>query len=186
MPETEDDLYMGYSEPGSGSGQFTLLPPGQHAVTIASINRVAGKFPNQKTGVIEEQFKITFEALTRKDEKGNPMVITLWTGLNYGHEKAKLTHLVDQIFGRPLTKSEAPRIRLKSLVGLKGYALVTPVVNADGSSAVKFGSWLAPENRPLPDVSAHLRAEESPMSRPAQTPTPKAVTEEGDIPDPFE
>ena len=85
-----------------------------------------------------------------------------------------------------MTKSEVPRLKLKSLVGLKGYALVSPIMKADGSSSVKFSSWLPAEGKPLPEVSAHLRAEESPLSRPAQTPTPKAVTEEGDIQDPFE
>ena len=55
MPEQDDDLYMGYSDPNSG-GQFTLLPAGQHPVKIARIQKVESKFPNQKTGQYEEQF----------------------------------------------------------------------------------------------------------------------------------
>ncbi len=81
--------YGNYNAGGSTFG--TLLPAGDHPCKLSkwSLTRSKGYQTDEET----EQYRFTFEALRWKDPEGEPGVITAYTGINYGNDKAKLTLL---------------------------------------------------------------------------------------------
>lgn len=179
---------VGYSTPG---GDAIILPIGEHPCKLVSVELVPGENPQTKEP--NEQIKFTFQSLTWKDpQTGKPGTISQWTGLKYGNNKAKLTALLDMIFGRALSQQEAELVDMEKLVGLKGYAMVVPYTKEDGTPGRKFGGFRHPDNTssPAPSVFyADAQAVAPPPSRPARTnsrpqPTP-TKQEEVDLPNPF-
>ena len=193
-------LLMGYTDPAN-QGDISLLPAGQHAVSLLSVKVVESDDLNNP-GKTVERFQFTFESLKPMGD-GKPGIISLWTGMKYGHPKGLLTAFINAVFGRPLTQDEARRFDIEKLVGIKGYVLIAPYNKQDGSPSVKFSSWLHPEKRPRPEVAAFFMDGNSedfapPVgARQADDGTPDQIAPdslsdpfaehaEGDIPDPFE
>lgn len=166
----------------AGGDTGTVMPIGDHPCRIVSIEETEGKDYN--TGEPIDQYKIKFEHLTKRDGDGKPFVLTLWTGQNYGNEKAWLTKFVDGIFGRALTYAEWQALDFDRLVGLEGMVLVAPHKKQDGTQTTKFAAF-----RPRPDRPAPLPANYGEVTASAaRTPQPKAVTPptpDGEIENPW-
>lgn len=185
-------LTGGYTDPAAAEGSGKpILPVREHAAVLTSLALVENDpHPDSKEarlGVKVQQFKWTFEGLKWKDpETGEHGVISLWTGLNYGNPKAKLTPFVDTLFGRPLTATEARKLDYEKLVGkVKGFVQVVPHKKQDGSMTAKFGGFRWPDNMTPPDPADFFADEEArpPMAR--NTPPPSEEMESDDDGDPF-
>ena len=125
---------LGYTDPttvSDGEGEFVILPPREHAAELTSI-KIVKQRPHPKSidaqkGITEiEQLKWTFKGIKYSDpQSGKPGVISQWTGFNYGNPKAKMTPLLNCIFGRSLTSEEAQRLDIEKLVGsVRGWVSV--------------------------------------------------------------
>lgn len=168
--------------PGGGA---TLLPPGQHAVKIASVEIITSKDYNDPNLNVQ-RLEWVFESIQWKDAGGEPGIISLRTGFSYGNSKANVTHLLDAIFGRPLTNEERDRIALRRLVGLKGYALVNSHTTDAGKKTVKFAGWVHPQNRPLPQPSEFFKSGAAGVA-PAPAPPASVPSQENtEFEDPFD
>lgn len=167
--------YGNYSEGGGG----TLLPVGEHACKIAGVRMTMGtKYQSDEE---REQYEWIFHSLSRKDAEGEQEIVTHWTGVDYGNEKAKLTLFINSVFGRQLTRQEWRALDLAKMVGAKGMVYVGAHTKTSGIKSVKFGSWRNPDGRPAPTPEQFAGESSTPPSR--QTPTPKGVTPEEEAED---
>ena len=166
--------YGNYNEGGGGG---TLLPMGEHACRLASVSITTGK--KYQSDEEQEQYKWEFHSLSRKDVEGAPEIITCWTGVDYGNEKANLTLLINAVFGRQLTRQEWRALDLAKMVSVKGMVYVAAHTKTSGIKTVKFGSWRNPDGRPAPSPEQFAGT----ISQAKQTPTPKGVTPEEDAED---
>lgn len=146
MPEVGN-----YQDPNAPKTAGAILPQGEHACSLTSV--VLGKGKDFNTQVEIDQWEFTFESMTRKDMDGKPEVITLWCGVNYGNDKAKLTKLLDQVFGRSLTREEYRVLDFAKMVGMKGWVMVLPHTKQDGTKTTKFGAFRHPEGVAVPSPS---------------------------------
>ncbi len=166
--------YGNYNEGGGGG---TLLPVGEHPCKIASVTITTGK--KYQSDEEQEQYKWEFHSLTRKDAEGAPEIITCWTGVDYGNEKANLTLFVNSVFGRHLTKAEWRALDLERMVGIKGMVYVASHTKTSGVKTVKFGSWRNPDGRPVPSPDQF----EGASAMQPSAPMPKSVTAEEEAED---
>lgn len=169
-----------------------ILPPREHACRLIAVSVTEG-LNFDKTETVQ-QLKWTFEALKWQSPDGKPGVISLWTGLYYGSPKAKLTGLLDQIFGRSLSEAEASRIDMEKLAGVvQGYVMVVPHKKQDGTMTSKFGAFRQPDNRDPLDPADFFADGASPIQQArnavvAALPTPPGNIEDdlSDVKDPFD
>jgi hypothetical protein len=140
-------ISIGFS---SNEGSGPILPVGQWPCVLKSVKVVEQR--KYQSDEMEEKLQFTFESL--KPVNGEIGLVSVWTGLNYGGSKAKLTELLDQIFGRPLTQEEARAMDLEALAGaIKGYVQVMPHTKMDGTKTTKFGAFIPREGAELPKPS---------------------------------
>ncbi len=187
-------LQGGYTDPAAAEGSGKpILPVREHPAVLQALIIVENDpHPQSREaaeGVKVKQFRWTFEGLKWKDpESGERGVISLWTGLNYGNPKAKLTPFVDTIFGRSLSESEARRIDYEKLVGvIKGFVQVVPHKKQDGTMTAKFGGFRWPDDKQPPDPSEFFAT--SGPTPPAATQTAASMEsgdEDEDDGDPFQ
>ena len=148
-----------------GAGDIFILGPGKHAVEIASID-----LEEQEAfggGAMEKRLKFTFKTLKPlgddgaeeygEEAVGKHGIISAWprvTAYDLGdNSRSGLTILLDQLFGRKLTKEEAQRLSFKKLVGIRGFV----VVGTSQSGKSRFDSFILPKGKPAPDVAAYLK-----------------------------
>lgn len=150
----------GYTDPNRAQGDFVLLPADKHAcVLLKPVVTTGTPHPQSqaaKQGITSiDQLQWTFEGLQFKGpvgEDGKPKrgVVSLWTGFNYGDPKAKLTHLMNAIFGRQLTQEEARRMDYEKFAGIKGWVMVSPRTKQDGSQGTQFAGFMWPDGAKPP------------------------------------
>lgn len=181
-----------YQDGSSKSG--AVLPLGEHAVRLASVRLKDGR--NFNTGATEDNWEFVFESVNRVSADGRAEVCTVWTNVNYGHDKAKLTLLMDQIFGRRLTREEYKNLDFDRMVGMPGYVMVMPHKKQDGTASTKFGAFRHPDGKtpPSPAEFANITTHagpQAPVHQPAPIPQPTnpapfpAVPPQGEIPNPW-
>lgn len=169
-------------------GTANILPPREHACKLVEVKLVEGK--EYGTDNPQTQISFTFESIKWRTEDGEPGVITLWTGLKYGDPRAKLTALLDAVFGRSLTQEEARKVDVEKLVGLQGYVQVLPHTKGDGTKTSKFGGFRFPDNVKLPKPEQFMAGKAGTaknQAKPApQKPAPKDdAIDTDDFEDPF-
>ncbi len=176
-----------------GAGDVFILGPGKHAMEIASID-----LEEQEAfggGAMEKRLKFTFKTLKPLGEDGAEEygeeavgkfgIISAWprvTAYDLGeNSRSGLTILLDQLFGRKLTKDEATRLAFGKLVGIRGFV----VVGTSQSGKSRFDSFILPKGKPAPDVAEYLKPVGSSPTR-GKAPEPKDVEIDGsDLEDPF-
>jgi len=180
-----------------GAGDVFILGPGKHAMEIASID-----LEEQEAfgggGTMEKRLKFTFKTLKPLGEDGAEEygeeavgkfgIISAWprvTAYDLGeNSRSGLTILLDQLFGRKLTKEEATRLAFGKLVGIRGFV----VVGTSQSGKSRFDSFILPKGKPAPDVAEYLKpvGASAVPTRGKSAPEPKDIEIDGsDLPDPF-
>lgn len=138
---------IGFSSNDGNGGP--ILPVGQWACALKSVKVVEQR--KYQSDEMEEKLQFTFESLRPAPGADQPGIVSVWCGLNYGGQKAKLTELLDAIFGRPLTQDEVRNLDLEALAGaIKGYVMVMPHTKMDGTKTTKFGSYIHRDGAPYP------------------------------------
>lgn len=129
---------------------MVILPPREHPCVLRGVS-LTQSTAYQSTDLVD-QIKWEWEGMQFRSPEGKPGIITLWTGLNYGGSKAKLTALFDQMFGRSLSQQEAGRLDPEKLAGaVKGFVMVLSHRKQDGTMTSKFGGFRLPDNKPALD-----------------------------------
>lgn len=172
-----------------------ILPPGQHPCILKTVQVVEQK--KYQSEEIEEKIQFSFEQIGKLPPgQDGPGMISTWVGLNYGPKNAKITDLLDAIFGRALTQDEIKGLDIEAMAGVvKGYCLVVPHTKQDGTRTSKFGSFIPAKGQALPSPTdfplvrttspnAQKPLSQSHASRPPASPPDWVETD--DLQDPFD
>lgn len=81
------------------SRQYEVVPTGEYVAKIVSVEQVEGRFPNERTGKIEDQLRWEFEIQAANG--GEPKKISAWTSMSFG-PKSKLYGLAQAAFGKAI------------------------------------------------------------------------------------
>jgi hypothetical protein len=170
----------------TGGGGGAIMDQGKHAATIVAI-KLVDQERFDKTGT-EKRIQFTFRSNKAQadedgaevlDSEGEPIfpIISAWPRLT-GYDprpdtKSALSILLNQIFGRSLTPSEAQSLDITRLVGIQGWV----VVGSNDQGKPRFDSWLNSKKLPVPNPGDFF-FEDSP----AMGNTPDM---EADLEDPF-
>lgn len=155
MANAAEQLKLTAYTPGEG-GETFILEPGKYAVELSEVKLVE-QMNFEKTAK-EKKFQFTWKTLkpvAEGDEEATPEtigkhgIITCWpnaVGYQLAPPKqgspAALTVLIDQIFGRKLTKDESENLSIGRLTGIRGFAMVVP---GNGVGKKKWGSFILPK-----------------------------------------
>ncbi len=134
------------------------------------------KFESQD---MEPCIKWVFETTEVEDQDGYPYKFFKKTGVNYGHEKAALTILIDAMFGRHLSAEEFEAVEISDLKASNWRVSVTE--DEDKKTPGKFWNSIVTV-KPLKADRAAARPSAAAASR------PKAVDPDEDelVDDPFD
>ena len=182
-------ISVGFSTSEGGA----ILPAGQHACILQKVQVIEQK--KYQSDEMEERIQFSFEGIKPLPGSEEPGRVSVWTGLSYGAKNAKMTELLDSIFGRALTVAEVNALDLEAMAGVvKGYVLVVPHTKQDGTRTTKFGSFIPAKGQKVPAVAdfplvrttspnAQKPLSQSHASRPPTAPPDWVETD--DLQDPF-
>lgn len=100
----------------STGGDFETADEGKYLCLVSNVileDRPSYDDPN----VLEPNFVWDFETTKEKDSKDRPYKFRHFTKTDYGNEKAKLTLLVNGIFGRAFIKEQVDQMDFEKLIG---------------------------------------------------------------------
>lgn len=138
--------------------QYEVVPTGEYVAKIMNVEQVEGRFPNERTGKIEDQLRFEFELDNGKKISG-------WTSLSFG-PKSKLFSLAQAAFGKAIPADYC--LDTDHLLNRKVKLVVVVKTKEDGTEFSKIDSFKAvnaPASLPAPAPSP------SPSPAPVAEPT---------------
>lgn len=126
---------------------FERLGNGTYRMKLTSME--VKKQMNQFKGREVERIMWRFDTTDKAREDGESYAVFHWTGLDYGPEKAGLTHLINQMYGRPFTADEYGTFDLQQLEGQEFMVTVVKEITQDGDRN-KIVGIEAPGTLPMP------------------------------------
>ena len=106
------------------SGDYEPADEGRYICTLTNV--IAEERPSyDDPNVLEPNFVWDFEANKETDDKNRPYKFRHFTKTDYGNEKAKLTLLVNGVFGRAFIKDQVAQIDFEKLIGKTVSLMVT-------------------------------------------------------------
>lgn len=99
-----------------------LIPEGEHVFTLAGVDEVLVESQFSKAGEKVTKWVWSFES-EDKDDDGLPYIHKEWTRTTYGHPKANLTILLNQLLPG-LTTEDANHLNTDNLVGKKFVGVI--------------------------------------------------------------
>lgn len=128
---------------------FERLSNGTYRMKLTSME--VRKQMNQFKGREVERIMWRFDTTDKAREDGESYAVFHWTGLDYGPEKAGLTHLVNQMYGRPFTPDEYGTFDLQQLEGKEFNVTVVKEITQDGDRNKIVGiEAVDPASLPMP------------------------------------
>lgn len=100
----------------SSGGDYETADEGKYICQISGVkleDRASFDDPN----VLEPNFVWEFETLKEKDSKDRPYKFFNYTKTSYGNEKAKLTLMINGVFGRAFIKEQVAQMDFEKLIG---------------------------------------------------------------------
>ena len=100
----------------SSGGDYEVADEGKYICLISKVvleDRPSYDDPN----VLEPNFVWDFEATQETDSKNRPYKFRQFTRTDYSNEKAKLTLLINGIFGRAFIKEQVAQMDFEKLIG---------------------------------------------------------------------
>ena len=158
----------------ASSGEYEVAESGTYTCKLIEIETSEQADFNDPT-VMKPIYIFKFETTDDFDSSGKPFRFSKFTGRAYGNEKANLTLLFDQMFGRRLSRDEYASIDLDELMAKPWRVMVDEHKTGAGKLVNKIMS-VRPANRKGVVVDAIVK-------KPAFD-KPKAV--EADPDDPFQ
>jgi len=116
---------------GTGGGDYPAAEDGVYTCRMKDIEPCQmGSFDDP--AVMEDKYRFVFESIEEMDENGKPYRFNKITGRKHGHDKAGLTILLDQMFGRRLTAAEFAALDIEEMQAKKWRVNVELYQNAKG------------------------------------------------------
>lgn len=116
-----------------------VLPPGTHAVRVASIESVKSLHDAAK-----EQLEVTLEAIGNTN--GEPPSIRFWTSPAL-HPQGRLLPFIEAVIGRPLSSEELrDGFEIDALVGQELCIIVKAATSQTGKAYSKVIDFLPKQN----------------------------------------
>ena len=121
---------------------FPLIPKGEHILKLSSIEIVQfeDKYGKGKDGKVD-RVKWRFVS-NEEDEDGTPYDFVVYTGDQYGNEKAAMTRLIDNLVPG-MTEAKFPDYETDDLIGKKFKATIKHVKKDDGKPKADY-VYMAP------------------------------------------
>lgn len=117
----------------STGGDYETADDGKYLCTLSKVfleDRPSYDDPN----VLEPNFVWDYEAVKEVDSKDRPYKFRQFTKTDYGNEKAKLTLLINGIFGRAFIKDQVAQMDFEKLIGK--HVAVMVGLTANGKNKV--------------------------------------------------
>jgi len=116
---------------GTGGGDYPAAEDGVYTCRMKDIEPCQmGSFDDP--AVMEDKYRFVFETVEEMDENDKPFRFNKITGRKHGHDKAGLTILLDQMFGRRLTAAEFADLDIEEMQAKKWRVNVELYQNAKG------------------------------------------------------
>ncbi len=160
------------TETGGNFVKSPRLPIGENHVKIANVwtKEEFNQFKSENELRVKWKF-VPSNADEYENQDDVPVLIHT-TGIRYGAPNAKLTMLLDQIFGFALGEAEAKKIDLERLVGVTGSIFTSPYTTKDGERIPDFTEWTQSDTELNPSYYYLDSVKQTPMERPAPAPAP--------------
>ena len=100
----------------SSGGDFENAEEGRYVSTITGVKREA-RPSFDDPAVLEDNFVWEFESVREVDSKNRPYKFFHYTKTAYSNEKAKLTLMINGIFGRAFLKTQVEQMDFEKLIG---------------------------------------------------------------------
>jgi hypothetical protein len=97
-------------------GDFEVAEEGRYVCQLSGVKR-EDRPSFDDPNVLEPNFVWEFETLKERDSKDRPFKFFNYTKTAYGNEKAKLTLLINGLFGRAFIKEQVAQMDFEKLVG---------------------------------------------------------------------
>lgn len=135
---TEESVgFFGKTGKVGGNGEYEVAEEGVYKCRLGEVTVVqttAYKEKDTDPDVMVDQYKWVFETISERDSKGFPFKFIKYTGTNFGNDRANLTKLLDQMFGRRLTIDEFNRLDIPHLKRITWKVNVDESVSKTGRS----------------------------------------------------
>ena len=128
----------------SSGGDFETAEEGRYLCTISGVKMEPRPSFDDPT-VFEDDFVWEFETEKELDSKDRPFKFFNYTKTSYGNEKAKLTLMINGIFGRAFVKEQVAQMDFEKLIGKS----VGVMVGTTASGKNKVLSVKALPSKPL-------------------------------------
>lgn len=119
-----------------------LIPAGAYTLTLNGIKEVEveDRYHPEGDGSFPVIKKLVWEFVSDKSDKatGKPYEHSVWTGLFYGNEKAKLTELLDWMLPEVDTKTKKRGFDVETLIGKKFKARIQHATSESGRTFAKL------------------------------------------------
>jgi hypothetical protein len=156
----------------SGSGEYEIAESGTYNCRLIAVD-MAEQPDFNDPNTMKPVFIWKFETVDAFDSQDRPFRFTKYTGRAYGNEKAHLTNLINQMFGRALSAKEFGEIDLEELMERPWKVMVDEHKTQAGKLVNKIVSVRAPQKRVVMDAA------------PKVPDIPKIKAPKAEIDDPF-
>lgn len=129
----------------AGSSEYEVAESGTYSCKLIEIETSEQADFNDPT-VMKPIYIFKFETTDHFDSNDRPFRFTKFTGRAYGNEKANLTILFDQMFGRRLSRQEYSELDIEELMSKSWRVMVDEHKTSTGKLVNKIMS-VRPSNR---------------------------------------